>query len=293
VRSIPKYTHLSRLNVSLTLIDLDWPSEKLSDVFSKYDIIVSATGFATSPGTVTKLAQEVLQAGRLRLSSGTTGSPDASVSKASKIWFFPWQWGADYDVTLDGHGLMPLFGEQKAVRDLLRKEASDAGVKWTVVSTGIFMSFLFEQFWGVIDRSGEGKAGDGVGDGRVTVRALGSWDHGVVVTDVSDIGKVLARILEGALESEDKVLYVAGDSVTYAQLADTVSRVTGKEVHREEWSTEYLEEELSKDPENQIKKYRVVFSRPGVFWSKEGTVNQRLEIKTLDVETYARDVLRE
>ncbi|KAF2110727.1 isoflavone reductase [Lophiotrema nucula] len=273
VRSIAKYTHLSSLTVSLRSIDLSGPSSSLIETFSKFNIIISATGFGSSAGVVTKLAQEVLEAGKLRKERD---------AESGKLWFFPWQWGVDYDITGDGDGLMPLFGEQRDVRDLLRSQAAQANVKWTVVSTGIFMSFLFEQFWGVVDRSKEDK---------ITVRALRSWDHGTCVTDVSDIGKVLARIVAGDVESEDKVVYVSGDSITYSQLADTVERVVGKKIEREEWTEEYLREELEKDPGDLIKKYRLVFARDGVFWEKERTVNYQLKIPMLDVETYAKELL--
>ncbi|KAF2737028.1 NAD(P)-binding protein [Polyplosphaeria fusca] len=274
VRQIAKHTQLASLNVSLTAIDLDAPSPQLSSTFAKYDVVVSCTGFVQSAGAMSKLANEVLEAGRLRRDEGK-----------ERLWFFPWQWGVDYDVTGDGDGVMPLFGEQRDVRELLRKEAAQAGVKWTIVSTGIFMSFLFEQFWGVVERKGEGEQQE------ITVRALGGWDHGVVVTDVSDIGRVLARIVAGDVDAEDKVLYVAGDSVKYSQLADIVERVAGKEVQREAWTEEHLRAELAKTPEDPIKKYRVVFARNGVFWEKERTVNYQLKIPTLDVETYAKEIL--
>lgn len=224
---------------------------------------------------MTKLATEILDAGKLRKQRGE-----------SKLWFFPWQWGVDYDITGDGGGLMPLFGEQKAVRDLLREEARDSEVKWTVVSTGIFMSFLFEPLWGVVDREREE-------EGQVTVRCLRDWQHGVTVTDVQDIGRVVKTILGGEVEAEDKVLYVAGDSVSYRELADVVEKVSGQNVVREAWSIEYLQDKLSKDPQDGIRKYRLVFSGDGVFWEKAKTVNHRLGMDMMDVETYAKRVFEQ
>jgi hypothetical protein len=192
--------------------------------------------------------------------------------------------GVDYDVTGDGEGLMPLFGEQKRVRDLLREEASGKGVRWTVVSTGIFMSFLFEAVWGVVDREKET-------EGEVVVRCLRDWEHRVTVTDVNDIGRVMERIVKGDTESKDSVVYVAGDSICYGELADVVEKVVQCRVRRETWSIPYLLEELEKDPENGIKKYRLVFAREGVWWEKERTVNHELGMLMMDVETYARKVL--
>jgi uncharacterized protein YbjT (DUF2867 family) len=270
VRSPTNYTHLASSNVSPTALDITSDSMSLAQTFSQYDILISATGFGQSPSTVLKLTNEVLEAGRLKKARGD-----------SNLWFFPWQWGVDYDVTSDGQGLMPLFGAQKDARDLLRAEAVGANVRWTVVSTGIFMSFLFEQFWGIVDRSQEEH-------GKVIVRALGDWTHKVTVTDVHDIGRVLARILSGDVDAENTVLYVAGDTVSYGELADIVAKVSEMSVAREAWSVPYLEEDLRKDPENGIKKYRLVFAREGVWWNMDQTVNEKLGMDMLRVEEYAR-----
>jgi hypothetical protein len=272
VRSPEKHAHLASPTVALQRLDLTAPSNTLIPLLNTYSIIVSATGFTSTPGSVTKLAAEVLAAGQLRQTRGE-----------GELWFFPWQWGVDYDVTGDGEGLMPLFGEQKRVRDLLREEASGKGVRWTVVSTGIFMSFLFEAAWGVVDREKEI-------DGEVVVRCLRDWEHRVTVTDVNDIGRVMERIVKRDTESKDSVVYVAGDSISYGELADVVEKVVQCRVRRETWSIPYLQEELEKDPENGIKKYRLVFAREGVWWEKERTVNHELGMLMMDVETYARKV---
>jgi nucleoside-diphosphate-sugar epimerase len=188
----------------------------------------------------------------------------------------------DYDVTGDGEGLMPLFGAQVDVRNILRARAEASNVKWTVISTGVFMSFLFEDWWGVVQRHQ---------DGKVTVRALRSWEHKVTVTDVNDIAKVLGPVIAGKVEAENRVLYAAGDTVSYGQLAEIVERVTGRKVEREEWSIAHLKEELAKDPDDAIKRYRLVFARDGVWWNKEGSVNYRLGIACTDVESYAKRIL--
>ncbi|KAF2801016.1 NAD(P)-binding protein [Melanomma pulvis-pyrius CBS 109.77] len=273
IRTISKYTHLAGLNTSLLNLDISGPSPALSETFAKFDIVISCTGFGQDAGSITKLANEILEAGRLR-----------KVAEREKLWFFPWQWGVDYDITGDGEGLMPLFGEQVEVRNLLRSKAEESNVKWTIVSTGIFMSFLFQQFWGVVDAQSEST----VLRESITVRALRDWEHSVTVTDVNDIGKVLARIVVGDVESEDRVVYIAGDTVSYSELAEIIARVTGKEVQREEWTIPHLKEDLAKDPDNMIKKYRVVFAGDGVSWDKKLTVNHQLSIPVIDVETYAR-----
>jgi hypothetical protein len=274
VRSPHKHSHLKASNVDVAQVDLSAHSPTLIPTLASHSILITATGFAQSPGSVTKLAEEVLEAGRLRKERGQ-----------GRLWFFPWQWGVDYDVTLDGNGLMPLFGEQESVRRLLRSRAEENNVTWTVVSTGIFMSFLFEEFWGIVDRRSK--------DGHVVVRCLADWEHRVTVTDVADIGRVLKRILMKEVESEDRVVYVAGDTIAYGELADVVGRVTGCEVERETWSINCLEEEVKRDPENGIKKYRLVFAQNGVWWEKERTVNWKLGVQMVDVEMYARKLFHE
>ncbi|CAN9170099.1 unnamed protein product [Alternaria alternata] len=278
VRSPAKYSNLIfPSNLSLTPIDLaSSPSKDLADTFSNYDILISCTGFGADPSSVLKLANEALLAGQIRRARGN-----------SKLWFFPWQWGVDYGVIGDGDGLMPLFGAQRDVRNLLREKAQESNVCWTVVSTGIFMSFLFEPFWGMVDRSHEGGKGE---EGEVVVRCLRDWTHRVTVTDVHDIGRVLAKILapDSTVEATNRVVYVAGDTVSYAQLADIVERVSGKQVKREMWSMEYLKSELAADPDDGIKKYRLVFARDGVWWDMNKTVNMTLGMEMMNVETYAR-----
>lgn len=233
-------------------IDLSGPSASLSETFANFDIIVSATGFGADPTTIVKLAQEVLRAGSIKKAKGE-----------SDLWYFPWQWGVDYDITGDGQGLMPLFGTQRDVRNLLREQGEESNVTWTVVSTGIFMSFLFEPFWGIVDRTHEK-------EGKLVVRCLRDWDHRVTITDVDDIGRVLARIVNEDVEAKRRVLYIAGDTLSYGQLD--------------------LVDELKADSDNDIKKYRLVFAREGVWWSKEETVNHKLGMCMMDVDTYASKI---
>lgn len=273
IRSPSKYAFLTSSTTSLLELDLSSPSPTLIPLFGAFDIVVSATGYASSPDSVLKLANEVLEAGKLREENGQ-----------GRIWFFPWQWGVDYDITGDVGGTIPLFGAQKRVRDLLRSRASSSNVEWTVVSTGVFMSFLFESFWGIVDRSDE------ISRRKIVIRCLRDWDHGVTVTDVHDIGRVLAEILKGAAQSANAVLHVAGDTVTYRELADAVERVSECHVVRETWSKEYLREKMLQDPEDGLKAYRLAFAGEGVHWDRYRTVNRELGVEMMDVETHIRNL---
>jgi len=163
---------------------------------------------------------------------------------------------------------MELLGEQLNIRNLLRAQSAHSGTNWTVVSTGVFMSFLFEPYWRVVEPEGE----------DVVVRALGSWENRVTVSTAEDIGSIAARIVcasEFELETKDKIVYMVGETISYARLVGVVEIVLEK-VWRELWSVDHLREELKKDSENLVRKYRVVFAEGnGVSWD-EGTVNRTL-----------------
>lgn len=251
---------LSSLQISVVEGDvLQQSITSLASIFKDYDIVISALGFVGGPGLQVKLARAALEA------------------KVSK--YFPWQFGVDYDV-LERGSAQPLFDEQLDVRDLLRAQKD---VKWVVVSTGIFMSFLFEEFWGVVlvDDDGEGRRG--------VVRALGGWENAVTVTTPDDIGRLTAEIVFAETGVVDEVVHVAGDTISYGRLADVVDDVLGVRVEREVWDVPYLKEELRKDPEDTLKRYRVVFAQgKGVAWNKEDTFNLKHGIEVTDVEAFLR-----
>jgi glutamyl-tRNA reductase len=81
VRSPEKHSHLASSTVALLHLDLTAASNTLIPLLNNYSIIISATGFTSTPGSVTKLAAEVLAAGQLRQKRGE-----------GELWFFPWQW---------------------------------------------------------------------------------------------------------------------------------------------------------------------------------------------------------
>lgn len=171
-----------------------------------------------------------------------------------------------------------LFDEQLDVRDLLR---SQDRMEWVIVSTGMFTSFLFEPSFGVVDLA------------QKTIHALGSWGTAVTVTTPKDIGALTAEIVFAESRIVNSVVYTAGDTVTYERLADIVDSVLGRKVRRVEWSVPVLKDELAKDPNDPIKKYRVVFAEGrGVSWEVGKTFNAQRGIEVLDVERWARENLK-
>jgi NmrA-like family len=248
---------LSALNISFLPGDIaSSPIPTLASLFAPFHTIISCLGFASGPGSQIKIAKAVLQAKVKR--------------------YFPWQFGVDYDVVGRGSA-QDLWDEQLDVRDFLKAQKE---TEWVIVSTGLFMSFLFEKYFGVVDLSGEG---DGV------VRSLGGWENKVTVTTPEDIGRLTAMIVfEENPRFKDEVVYTAGETISYGRVAEIVEEVTGRKVKREIWSVERLEGELKADPDNAVKKYRVAFAvGRGVSWEVERTFNWKKGIEVEDVKSYA------
>ncbi|KAI9692992.1 MAG: hypothetical protein M1822_004987 [Bathelium mastoideum] len=145
-------------------------TDQLAATFAHFHTVIGATGMRLPAGTQRKVCAAALQAG--------VGC------------YFPWQFGVDYDVIGQGSA-QELFGEQVGVREMLR--AQEGGrTRWVVVSVGMFMSFLLEAAFGVVERDGGGRV--------VGVNALGGWDTRVTVTGVEDIGKMVAELVFGSRE---------------------------------------------------------------------------------------------
>lgn len=230
--------------------------EELATLFARFDTVVSCTGFAGGRGVQIKLAHAAVAAGVKR--------------------YFPWQFGVDYDVIGRGSA-QDLFDEQLDVRKLLR---SQSRIEWVIVSTGMFTSFLFEPSFGVVDLTAH------------TVNALGSWDNSVTVTMPEDIAALTAEILFAEPRISNEVVYVAGDTVTYRQVANTVDQVLGITVRREEWSVPELIQRLGEEPQDVLRKYRVVFAQGrGVAWDRTRTFNAQRGIQVCGLEEWARSNL--
>ena len=248
---------LQALGIQLLPGDLAADSlAELAALFKKFHTIIGCTGFVGGAGTQLKLARAVLEAGVAR--------------------YFPWQFGLDYDLIGRGSA-QDLFDEQLDVRDLLRAQTR---TEWVIISTGIFTSFLFEPAFGVVDLAHD------------TVRALGSWNTALTVTTPDDIGALTAAIVFAEPRLANCVVYTAGDTVTYEQLAGIVETVLGRPVRRETWRTAELRHELAQDAANTFKKYRVVFAEGvGVAWDQARTFHAQQGMAVMGVAQWARENL--
>lgn len=244
---------LRGLGVEILGLDLGSDEQTLTKLFKRFKTVVNCTGFVAGPGTQLKITRAVLAAGVKR--------------------YFPWQFGVDYDVVGRGSG-QPVFDEQYEVRGLLRGQT---GTEWVIVSTGMFTSFLFEPAFDVVDL------------GRRTVHGLGSWDTKVTVTTPDDIGKLTTEILLAEPRIVDQVVYVAGDTISYGELAQMVERVAGVPFEKTEWTLDKLRADLAAAPDDVMTRYRAAFAQgDGMWWDKSNTYNARHGLETVDVEGYLR-----
>jgi hypothetical protein len=184
------------LGSALLAIDFIESATNLTVLLAQFDTVIGCTGFAAGSGLQRRSCEAVIQAGVKR--------------------YIPWQFGVDYDVIGRGSA-QDLFDEQLDVRDLLR---SQHGTEWIIISTGMFTSFLFEPSFGVVNL------------GRNTVSALANWGNLVTVTTSEDIGRLTAAIVLEEPPIANEVVYTAGDTISYASLADTIDRVLNRKVKR-------------------------------------------------------------
>ncbi|PAU76311.1 aromatic alcohol reductase [Halomonas salipaludis] len=250
---------LGKLRVEILPFDLSEGTEaSLAELFAEFHTVICCTGFVAGAGTQMKITHAVLAAGVNR--------------------YFPWQFGVDYDIVGKGSG-QPVFDEQYEVRKLLRSQET---TEWVIVSTGMFTSFLFEPAFGVVDLETN------------TVRALGSWDTRVTVTTPEDIGRLTTEIYLEEPRISNEVVFVAGDTLSYGQLATIVEEGTGKAVTRVELSLEELNNQLSLYPDDVMLRYRTAFALgSGMWWEKSKTYNYEKGLETIDVKTWLNRHLRD
>ncbi|MGB5787558.1 MAG: aromatic alcohol reductase [Stenotrophomonas geniculata] len=242
---------LRALGVEVISFDLASDAATLRELFERYRTVVSCTGFVAGPGTQLKITRAAL---------------DAKVER-----YFPWQFGVDYDVVGRGSG-QPVFDEQYEVRQLLREQQQ---TEWVIVSTGMFTSFLFEPAFDVVNLEAK------------TVHGLGTWDTKVTVTTPDDIGRLTTEILLAEPRIANEVVYVAGDTISYGQLAEVVERVTGQAFEKTLWPLEKLRDDLARSPDDPMTRYRAAFALgDGMWWDKANTFNEKHGIETVDVARY-------
>lgn len=243
---------IRELGIEIVVGDLVKSSiDELAMVFARYDTVIGCAGYAAGINTPMKLARAALQAHIPR--------------------YFPWQFGVDFDVIGRGSP-QDIFDAQLDVRELLRSQNQ---TEWVIISTGMFMSYLFEPEFGVVDLQND------------DVHALGSLDTSVTLTTPNDIGALTATVVFAQPRIRNEIVFLAGDTVTYGEVADKLQAALGRPFSRSEWTEQYLLDELAREPQNMMRKYRAAFAQGrGVAWDKSGTFNQRHAIPVTDVSSW-------
>jgi hypothetical protein len=78
------------------------------------------------------------------------------------------------------------------------------------------------------------------------------------------------------------------ETISYADLATLVEKVTRRPITREVLNVEQELTELAQDPENQVGKYKVVFAQGrGAAWDLSATWNQQAGIHATTAEEWA------
>ncbi|TYC70911.1 aromatic alcohol reductase [Stappia sp. BW2] len=232
--------------------------DELASLFSGYDTVIGCVGYAAGINTPMKLAKAALQSGIPR--------------------YFPWQFGVDFEAIGRG-GPQDIFDAQLDVRELLRSQDK---MEWVIISTGMFMSYLFEPEFGVVDLKND------------EVRALGSLETAVTLTTPEDIGKLTAAIVFFEPTIRNEIVFLAGDTVTYGEVADKLEASLGRPFKRSVWTVPFLMDELAKTPNDMMAKYRAAFAiGRGVSWDKAGTFNDREGIAVTELPDLIDAELRE
>jgi hypothetical protein len=243
---------LADWNIAIVSADFSRQStQQLAQCFAEYDAVINCSGFVGGPGTQLKITRAVLAAGVGR--------------------YIPWQFGVDYDRIGQGSG-QPVWDEQLQVRELLRSQRQ---TRWVIVSTGMFTSYLFEPDFGVVDVPAR------------RVLALGDADYALTLTTPQDIGTLTAAIFCHRPEYQNQVVYVAGDTLSYRQLAELLSRHYHQRFTLVVAERQTLRAAVDARPDDSAAAYRLAFARPdGVAWPLSTSYNARHGIALTDVKDW-------
>lgn len=252
-----RIAEIERLGAKVLPLDLTEASKSdLIAKFAPFETVLNCTGFVAGSGTQLRITRAVIAGGVPR--------------------YVPWQFGIDYD-TVRYSSLNDVFDEQYDVRLVLRAQQS---TEWIIISTGMFTSFLFEPAFGIVDLEAN------------TARALGSWDTRVTCTTPEDVGRLTAEILLHEPPFANQVVFVAGDTLSYGELAAVTEQVTGRTFEREEWTQTTLAQAVEAN-NGPMEKYRAAFAMgDGMHWPKSDTFNAWQGIETRTVREWLTEHLK-
>lgn len=111
------------------------------------------------------------------------------------------------------------------------------------------------------------------------------WQLGyqVTVTSPADIGRLTTAIYLHQPRIVNEVVFVAGETTSYRQLADTVERVTQQTFSKAVHTLPALLEQLRTNPDDAMLRYRAAFARGMACGGRWATLNARHQLPTQDI----------
>ncbi len=111
----------------------------------------------------------------------------------------------------------------------------------------------------------------------------------VTVTSPADIGRLTTEIYLHQPRITNEVVFVAGETTSYAKLAETVERVTQQTFTRGVLTLPNLQEQLRLHPHDPMLRYRVAFARgDGMWWPMSDTWNAQHHLPTQDIAAWLK-----
>lgn len=102
----------------------------------------------------------------------------------------------------------------------------------------------------------------------------------MTVTSPTDIGRLTTAIYLHQPRIVNEVVFVAGETTSYRQLADTVERVTQQTFSKAVHTLPALLEQLRTDPDDAMLRYRAAFARGMACGGRWATRNARHQLPT-------------
>lgn len=72
----------------------------------------------------------------------------------------------------------------------------------------------------------------------------------MTLTTPDDIGALTAEVVFAQPRIRNEIVYLAGDTVTYGEVADKLEAGLGRSFTRSVWTEQYLLDELARDPQS-------------------------------------------
>lgn len=238
--------------------------EELAEKLKGYDVVISVLGSNTP---------KLLSVGQKKL-------VEAAIQAGIK-WFIPSEFGFDYANIPE----ISLFGDEYIAKIETRKTLKESKMKWTIVPCGMGMNFIL--YPGTTA---------GIDFKNKIITAPGSFDYKLTLTSLEDLAALLALIVLHPEETQNKTIYLAGDTVSWDDIAKICEKLSGSKFERKVVDIKQLREKL-KEYKDFFDLRRVacastiiVSGQKGVWWDKNETWNAKYhpEYKTTSVEEFLK-----